>query len=82
MTGLLERLRVSGFVVGQGPVDAVIDASRLRIGLELRVDGLRAVPVQPCVEFFQFGRRERQNGAFNLLDRVLPAPYHWTRVNE
>jgi len=49
MTGSLEQLRVSGFVVGQGPIDAVIGASRLKIGFELRVDGLRAVLVQPGV---------------------------------
>jgi hypothetical protein len=28
------------------------------------------VLVQPCVELFQFGRRQRPNCVFNLLDRA------------
>jgi hypothetical protein len=34
-------------VVGEGAIDAVVDPARIKIGLKLRVDGLRTVLVQP-----------------------------------
>jgi hypothetical protein len=38
---------VSGFVVSQGAIDAVVDAARIKIGFQLGVNRLRAVLVQP-----------------------------------
>jgi hypothetical protein len=37
-------LCVSGFVVGQGAIDAAIDAHGIKIGFKLRVDRLRMAP--------------------------------------
>jgi len=37
ITGPLEGWGASGFVMGQGAVDAAVDALRVKIGLELRV---------------------------------------------
>jgi len=42
MTGALEWLCVSGLMVGQGAMDAVVDGARIKIGLMLRVDRRRA----------------------------------------
>jgi hypothetical protein len=39
--GRLKRLRVSGFVVGHGAINAVVDAAGVQIGFKLRVDRLR-----------------------------------------
>ena len=47
--GRLEGLSVSGFVVGQGAIDAVIDAPGIKIGFKLRVDRLRMTLVKPFV---------------------------------
>ncbi len=56
--GPLERQRSAVFLVFQGLVDEVIQPARFKVGLNARVDGLRAVLVQPGVQFFQFLRRE------------------------
>jgi hypothetical protein len=45
----LEGLCVSGFVVGQGAINAVVDAPGVKIGLKLRVDRLRMALVKPYV---------------------------------
>jgi hypothetical protein len=47
--GRLEVLCVSGFVVGQGPIDAVVDTPGVKIGLKLRVNRLRMMLVKPYV---------------------------------
>ena len=47
--GRLQGLCVSGFVVGQGAINAVVDASGVKIGFKLRVDRLRMVLVKPYV---------------------------------
>ena len=45
----LEGLCVSSFVVGQGAINAVVDAPGVNIGFKLRVDKLRMALVKPCV---------------------------------
>jgi hypothetical protein len=45
----LEGLCVSGFVVGQDAMNAVVDAPGVKIGCKLRVDELRMALVKPCV---------------------------------
>ena len=47
--GRLEGLCVSGFVVGQGAINAVVDAPGIKIGLKLRVDRMRITLVKPYV---------------------------------
>ena len=47
--GRLEGLCVSGFVVGQGTINAVVDAPGVKIGFKLRVDRLRVALVKPYV---------------------------------
>jgi len=47
--GPLEGLCVSGLVVGQGAIDAVVDASGVKIGLKLGVNRLRIVLVRPYI---------------------------------
>ena len=47
--GRLEGLGISGFVVGQGAINAVVDAAGVEIGFQLRVDRLRMALVKPCV---------------------------------
>jgi hypothetical protein len=64
--GSLEGLYVSGFVVGQGAIDAVVDAPGVKIGLKLRVNTLRMALVKPYVQLFHLLRRERVYCAFNF----------------
>jgi hypothetical protein len=42
-------LCASGFVVGQGAINAVVDASGVKIGFKLHVDKLGMALVKPCV---------------------------------
>ena len=65
-----ERLRFSSFVVSQGAVNAVIEAPGVKVGLKLRVDRLRAMLVQPCVQLLHLSRCKGRYRAFNLLDCV------------
>ena len=46
---LLEGLCISGFVVGQGAINAVVDAPGVKIGFQLRVDRLWMALVKPYV---------------------------------
>jgi len=57
-------LCVSGFVVGQGAINAVVDAPGVKIGFKLRVERLR------MAWFFHLLRCERVDGAFDFLDCV------------
>ena len=63
----LKELRFPGLVVGHRATDAVVDAPRTKIGLKLRVNGLRAVPIKPCVQLFQLARRQHSDCPFNFL---------------
>jgi len=45
----LEGLCVSGFVVGQGAINAVVDSPGVKIGLKPRVDRLWMALVKPYV---------------------------------
>jgi hypothetical protein len=49
LRGPLEGLCVSGFVVGQGAMDAVVGAAGVKIGLKLGVNRLRLVLIKPYV---------------------------------
>ena len=62
----LKELCFSVFVVGHCATDAIVDAPGSKIGLKLRVNGLRAVHIKPRVQFFQFARRQSSDGAFDL----------------
>jgi hypothetical protein len=63
-------LCVSGFVVGQGAIDTVVNARGFEVGLKLGVDRLRMVLVKPQAQFFYLLQRERVYCAFNFLYRV------------
>ena len=67
---VLERLYATVLLVVQGTLDGSVEASRLKIGLHASVDRRRAVLLKPDVQFLDFARRERSDGAFNLLDGV------------
>lgn len=67
---------VSGFVVGQCAIDAVVNTSGVEIGFKLRVDRLRVALVKPHVQLFNLPRRQRVYGAFNFLYRVCSHLYH------
>jgi hypothetical protein len=47
--GHLEGLCVSGLVVGQSAIDAVVNAPGVKIGFKLRVDRLRMALLKPFV---------------------------------
>lgn len=66
----LERLRATVLFVVQGAPDGRIEAPACKIGLNARVDGRGAVLLKPGVQFLDFARRERSDGAFDLLDVV------------
>jgi hypothetical protein len=67
---LLERLYATVLLVAQGALDGRVEASSREIGLDASVDLRRAVLLKPHVQFLHFARRERSDGAFNLLDGV------------
>lgn len=60
-------LRASGFMVGNSATDTVIYAARVQVGLELNVDSLWILLVEPLAEFVPLLRCEGIDGAFNLL---------------
>jgi hypothetical protein len=66
----LERLGAAVLLVVQSALDGCVEASRRKGGLNATVDRRRAVLLKPCVQFLYFARRERSDGAFNLLDGV------------
>jgi hypothetical protein len=67
---VLERLYATVLLVVQGTLDGSVEVSGLKIGLHASVDRRRAVLLKPEVQFLDFARRERSDGAFNLLDGV------------
>jgi hypothetical protein len=67
---VLERLRAAVLFVVQGALDGGVEAPGGKIGLDASVDRRRAVLLQPRVQFLDFVRRERSDGAFNLFDGV------------
>src|ERR1700674_4265685 len=67
---VLERLYATVLLVVQGTLNGSVEASGLKIGLHANVDRRRAVLLKPEVQFLDFARRERSDGAFNLLDGV------------
>jgi len=66
----LERLYATVLFVVQGALDGRVEASGRKIGLDASVDRRRAVLLEPYVQFLYFARRERSDGAFDLLDGV------------
>jgi len=67
---LLERLYAAVLLVVQGALDGRVEASGRKSGLDASVDRWRAVLLKPRVQFLDFARRERSDGAFNLFDGV------------
>jgi len=67
---LLERLYATVLLVVQGALDGCVEASGRKIGLDTSVDRRRAMLLKPQVQFLYFARRERSDGAFDLLDAV------------
>jgi len=65
---VLERLYATVLLVVQGTLDGSVEASGLKIGLHASVDRRREVFLKPDVQFLDFARRERSDGALNLLD--------------
>jgi hypothetical protein len=66
----LEGFRSSGFMIGKGTGNAVIEAARVDSSFKLHVARLQILLVKPDVQFFPLVGRERVNGAFDLLHRV------------
>lgn len=54
-------------MVGQGAIDAVIDAPGVKIGFELRIDSLRVALVKPYRQLFHLLRTKRVYRVFNFL---------------
>src|ERR1700674_3904867 len=67
---VLERLYATVLFVVQSALDGSVEASGVKIGLHASVDRRRAVLLKPEVQFLEFARRERSDGAFDLLDGV------------
>jgi hypothetical protein len=65
---VLERLYATVLLVVQGTLDGSVEASGLKIGLNTSVDRRWEVFLKPDVQFLDFARRERSDGALNLLD--------------
>ncbi len=63
----LERLCVSGFVVGQSAIYTCVDASGVKIGFKLGVDLLWVGLVKPPIQSVNLLRRKRIYGAFDFL---------------
>jgi hypothetical protein len=57
-------------VVGQGAIDAVVYAARVKVGFKLLINWLRIMLVKPLIEFFALRRRKSVYRAFNLLYSV------------
>src|SRR6266404_7821693 len=65
---VLERLYATVLLVVQGTLEGSFEASGLKIGLHASVDRRREVFLKPDVQLLDFARRERSDGALNLLD--------------
>lgn len=63
----LERLCVSGLVVGQSAIYTCVDASGVKIGFKLGVDLLWVALVKPPIQSVNLLRRQRIYGAFDFL---------------
>jgi hypothetical protein len=50
----LEKFGSSGFVIGSGAADAIIELASLKVGLKARVDRLRISLLAPNRESFKF----------------------------
>src|SRR5271166_6237793 len=68
---VLERLYASVLLVVQGALDGRVEASGRKVGWDARIDRRRAVLLKPHVQFLDFARCERSDGAFNLFDGIL-----------
>jgi hypothetical protein len=66
----LKRLGSSGFMIGNGAFDALIETPCFNIGFELNVNRLRIVFVKPLAQFFPLLWRQRINCAFDILHCV------------
>ena len=66
----LKRLYAAALFVVQGALDGRVEAPSRKIGLDASVDRWRAVLLQPEIQFLDFARGERSDGAFDLLDGV------------
>jgi len=66
----LEGLCTAALFVVQRALDGRVEASGRKIGLKASVERRRAVLLKPHVQFLDFARLERSDGAFNLLDGV------------
>jgi hypothetical protein len=64
----LERLNPTFCLVVQCPLNGFVETPRFKVGLNLGIDEVRVIAVKPQVQFVQLLRRERIDGAFNLLD--------------
>jgi hypothetical protein len=64
----LERLNPTFCLVVQCPLNGFVETPRFKVGLNLGIDEVRMMAVKPQVQFVQLLRRERIDGAFNLLD--------------
>src|ERR1039457_6922971 len=67
---VLERPHAAVLLVVQSALDGRVEAAGRKIGLNASVNRRRVVLVEPHVQFLYFARRERSDGAFNLLDGV------------
>jgi hypothetical protein len=67
---VLKGLCPAIFLVVQSALDGRVEASGREIGLKTSVDRQRVVLVEPRVQLLYFARRERSDGAFNLVDGV------------
>lgn len=70
---VLQRPCSSGFMVGQGAIDSVVDAPGIEIGLKLGVDRLGVVLVEPQIQLFSLLRCQRIYCAFDVLDGAVHA---------
>src|ERR1039458_4942939 len=67
---LLERMYAAVLFAGQCAPAGRVEAPGREIELDTGVDGRRAVLLEPRVQFLYFARRERSDGAFDVLDGV------------
>jgi hypothetical protein len=66
---VLKRLCAAVLFVVQSTLDGRVEVSG-RNGLDASVDRRRAVLLKPSVQFLDFARRERSDGALDFLDGV------------
>jgi hypothetical protein len=66
----LKRLDPTIPFVGQSAMNGLVEATRSKVGLNARVDGLLTMLVKPRKQFFQLLRCKRSYRAFDFLDRI------------